>query len=327
MIYPTNDSSKRLIQRMSGALALSFGHIFEQSEHSLQIDEGAKKTLLSRLHNGSRESPALYAHHFVLINQIQQDDLVSAQVTINQILLLSPTDTGTLSIPLGAPKTPVGLSIILPFLAEGEDARFSFFEPKARQADLALKQIGEALQMLREGALPFHSEISEIVPWIVVAAGKPTEINEDPESSFDGASALRAFGSVLQNVSLQNSVFDRALSLVHETSHHVLFAHSPKDGVVTNSPEELYSSPLRVDPRPMEGIHHATFVLARMALVAKLLLESGLLSKQDNELARETIADSRTLFADGMETLDQHAAYTPPGAQAIAEAQAFMASL
>ncbi len=312
---------------MSGALALSLDHIFEQSEHSLDIGQRAKEILLSRLHNGSRESPALYALHFLLINQIRRDSLTSAQATINRILSLSPADIGTVSIQLGAPEAHADLVVILPFLAEGEDARFSFVEPSARQAELALQQIDEALQMLRVGAFPFHSEIGEIVPWIVVAAGKPTEINEDPESSFGGASALRAFGAVLQNADLQDSVFDRALSLVHETSHHVLFAHSPKDGVVTNPPTELYSSPLRTDPRPMEGIHHATFVLARMALVARQLLESGLLSKQDNELARETIADSRTLFADGLETLDQYANYTPLGSQAIDEARAFMASL
>ncbi|MEH6725879.1 MAG: HEXXH motif-containing putative peptide modification protein, partial [Hyphomicrobiales bacterium] len=95
----------------------------------------------------------------------------------------------------------------------------------------------------------------------------------------------------------------------------------------TNSPTELYSSPLRADPRPMEGIHHATFVLARMALVAKYLLESGLLSQVENELARKTITNARARFADGLQTLDEHAAYTPSGAQAIAEARAFMNSL
>ncbi len=324
---PSANSSKQLLQRMGSALASSLRHIFEQSEDWLQIDRAAKQALLQRLGNASRECPTLYALHFRLIDQINADELMVAQATINRILSLPCAAAGTQVMSLGAADAAAELSVIIPFFAESEDARFTFVKPDEAQAAPAVRQIDDALQLLKKGAPAFHAEISEIIPWIVIAAGEPTGINTNSRSSFGGASAMRAFGAVLLNAALQGTVFERALSLVHESSHNLLFAHAPKDGVVTNSPTELYSSPLRPDPRPMEGIHHATFVLARMALVAKYLLQSGLLSQVENELARKTITNARARFADGLHTLDEHAAYTPSGAQSIAEARAFMNSL
>jgi hypothetical protein len=46
--------------------------------------------------------------------------------------------------------------------------------------------------------------------------------------------------------------------LAHESSHNLLFGFSADESLVENSPEELFPSPLRMDPRPMDGICHAT---------------------------------------------------------------------
>ncbi len=53
-------------------------------------------------------------------------------------------------------------------------------------------------------------------------------------------------------------------ALLHETAHQLLFGLSLDQPVVENDVEERYASPLRPDPRPMDGIFHATFVCARM---------------------------------------------------------------
>lgn len=63
--------------------------------------------------------------------------------------------------------------------------------------------------------------------------------------------------------------------LVHESSHNVLFGLMLYDPMVTNPVSEKFSAPLRTDLRPMYGIFHAAFVVARMVRIFKLLVEKG----------------------------------------------------
>ena len=52
--------------------------------------------------------------------------------------------------------------------------------------------------------------------------------------------------------------------IVHECAHQYLFALQIFDPVVVNDNSELYDAPIRIQKRPMNGIFHACFVLARM---------------------------------------------------------------
>ena len=48
----------------------------------------------------------------------------------------------------------------------------------------------------------------------------------------------------------------------------------------------MFSSPLRTDPRPMDGVVHATYVVARMHQTISRLLDAGVLSETDQAAAR-----------------------------------------
>ncbi|MGO4569324.1 HEXXH motif-containing putative peptide modification protein [Rhizobium sp. 2YAF20] len=52
--------------------------------------------------------------------------------------------------------------------------------------------------------------------------------------------------------------------LTHEISHMYLNAAMAIDPIVLNDRSELFTSPIRPDPRPMLGVFHATFVTARI---------------------------------------------------------------
>jgi HEXXH motif-containing protein len=59
--------------------------------------------------------------------------------------------------------------------------------------------------------------------------------------------------------------------LVHEISHLQLIALGIHDKLVLNSDVERFPAPIREDPRPMFGVLHATFVLARMVRIFRRL--------------------------------------------------------
>ena len=110
-------------------------------------------------------------------------------------------------------------------------------------------------------------------------------------------------------------------ALAHECAHSLLFGLSTDGPLVQNDEGERFASPLRSDPRPIDGILHATFVTARMHQAVARLLEAEALPGSDRAEAERALATNAELFARGLATLDQHARLTPIGAAALAGAR------
>ena len=91
-------------------------------------------------------------------------------------------------------------------------------------------------------------------------------------------------------------------------------SRSPKvRAFVNNAVDELYHSPLRSDPRPLDGIFHATYVSARTHYAHRKLLESGVLSAAEEDAVEQALIASQAAFRDGLRTLEEHASLTGLG--------------
>ena len=80
----------------------------------------------------------------------------------------------------------------------------------------------------------------------------------------------------------RTTVLDTAQALAHESGHNLLFGFCASESLVENADEELFASPLRADPRPMDGVFHATYVVARMHQTLTRLLEANVLDDEPN---------------------------------------------
>lgn len=136
-----------------------------------------------------------------------------------------------------------------------------------------------------------------------------------------------AWGAVLLNVDEMPDRLTMAETLAHETGHNLLSGFTGGRPLVENDPAERYDSPLRLDPRPMDGIVHATYVLARMHYCLERLLQSGLLSDQEGVTATAAIAQRRRAFGAGLDVVDRHARFTPIGRAAFEPARQYMADV
>ena len=101
------------------------------------------------------------------------------------------------------------------------------------------------------------------------------------------------WGGIIINADRKDGPLGMVQMLVHESAHNLLFGYAVDGHLVENDEEERYSSPLRPDPRPVEGIYHATFVVARMFMAVKSLLDSEVLPEADREQARRDIRQPR----------------------------------
>ncbi len=151
-------------------------------------------------------------------------------------------------------------------------------------------------------------EILALVKEVVFGAGRVGE-----GMTFDGVTSFVATGSLLLNANEHRTVPGAFAGLVHEAAHALIFAYSGGEALVENSIEERYSSPLRPDPRPMDGIFHATFVSARMAYALDRALTAGTFARNDQEEARLLLAGARRAWDSGYATVRDHGRPTPLG--------------
>lgn len=133
-------------------------------------------------------------------------------------------------------------------------------------------------------------------------------------------SSLNSFGLIYRNYFFRwEHLTDTIDIIIHELSHIYLFLLNMRDSIIVNS-MDLHDSPLRVDKRPLIGIYHAAFVLARVIDVLTKCIENDAIPKDERTYCCELIEAHRTRFQMGMSVLNIHAQMTPLGQALIVSA-------
>ncbi len=178
----------------------------------------------------------------------------------------------------------------------------------------------EGFELLQRALPELHAELTGIVHEVLLA-----QAPQGDQMSFDGASHYQFWGLLLLNPTHHRSPLAVVEVLAHEASHSLLFGLTVDEPLVLNAESELFASPLRPDPRPMDGIFHATYVSARMCWAMESLAASGLIPPQDCALALEAARRDRENFASGLAVLDAHGQLSATGARILDAARAWMA--
>jgi HEXXH motif-containing protein len=168
----------------------------------------------------------------------------------------------------------------------------------------AISDTRAALACLADADPELFGETSELVSDIVLADDGP-----------QGMTTLRCFGQIQirrpPDQGSSEAVTYLTENIAHETSHLALFAMMNVDPMLHNAHVGTYTSPLRSDPRPLYGIFHATFVLARLTRLY------GLLARQGSAGAPAQRDEQRRRFRDGYQTLIRHADFTDAGRRVL----------
>jgi hypothetical protein len=321
---PSAQRVRFLDQRMRSRLAESLCHIWEQGKGLLQVPSEQFQKFLNELESRP-VSPLAFSFYSDTVVAIEEDDIDEASRLLQQMISL-PVHPGDISIielvdPEQDPIARRYASLLVD--PESDDSlKFEIFPPSPEAATNCRRFIKDAFDLMDAGDPELAAEIRALLREIVLAAGTL----EAKAMTFDGASAFMLWGAIIINANQPKRELTMVQMLAHESSHNLLFGLSADEPLVENSPDELFSSPLRMDPRPMYGIYHATFVLARMHRAVKGLLDSGILSATQKEIAEKDLADNARLFANGIETVDRFGKLTPLGKIVMDGAKAYMAS-
>jgi len=181
--------------------------------------------------------------------------------------------------------------------------------------------IGRACRLAAELAPEWSDEFSQLVSEIILATNAAAMTGRN----FAGGSVFDLFGALLVNPTYRTDIAHYLMTIIHESSHLRLFCYHLDDEVVLNDDVARYHSPLRRQPRPMEGIFHAMWVSARMAVFGHELAEraagSELMSPDEVSMLRDQVGSAVIAFRDGYGVVQEHGDLTELGKRLAADAR------
>jgi HEXXH motif-containing protein len=184
---------------------------------------------------------------------------------------------------------------------------------------------GTALSHLRNAAPELCEETQIIVRDVVFSQPDGNQL-----INYSGASSFALWGALTINCETQRDWTQHYRQLVHEAGHNLLFGLARDEQFVLDDPADRHRSPIRDDPRPMDGIFHAAFVSAREALAIDALLilseQTGCLPEDDAGILEDMLEISVPAFWEALDTLRTSATLTPLGTQLLADCEAYMSA-
>ena len=317
--YPSQKQVQKFDITIRARLADSLSYLAEFCAEQFHIDQQKLKQTLEQV----RTQPILpekLAAYYELVTAVQNEDSNSSKSLFEELLVTSPVPDKLQIIPFLDPENDIPSARYLKQIDTNPSSPFNIMP--AKQADFARVEhlIHDTLTLLKHESPELFHEISALLKSVMLGSGP----SEKGLLTFDGASAPGLWGAIVLNVIEPKDVVDMAQTLAHESCHNLLFGYCIDDQLVNNPDDELHASPLRIDPRPLDGIYHATFVLARMHYAAANIAESPRLTSELQKKARQEMSDRKKGFYDGLSTLKQYAKYTDQGKTLMDAAETYM---
>lgn len=157
------------------------------------------------------------------------------------------------------------------------------------------------IEVYKESSPDFFEEFQHLVGEILILKAE----------GIKGGSSFDLFGMIhMCYLDKWEKVTDIVHFLVHEQSHLYVHLLAKDDPLVLNY-SEMHEAPLRVEKRPLIGIYHAVFVLARMQYVLRKALSHNVIPDSEKVYCEETSDYFRKRCQFGLVTLKEHAQMTP----------------
>lgn len=310
--------ARQLDQRMRGQLADSLEYLRQALGHGTNGSQ-TLDALVGAMHAGHVYPPSTFGLYYELATALLDEEEEASIPLLDELAEEKPLAyAGTRIMALDA-ILPVAKRRRYQRLMDTDPARpFHILSPPPGQVAQAVGRVDAALARLRKTIPELAGEFEALIRELVLVVGAPGRSNE-----FAGGSCYMLWGALFINTDAHENEMAMIEALVHESAHSLLFGFTIDEPLIENPDNELYDSPLRSDPRPMDGIYHATFVSARMHWALSALLASELDEQERHwlEEARERDYDN---FYLGYDIVARHARLTDTGRHLIEAAAGYM---
>ncbi|MEL7012497.1 MAG: HEXXH motif-containing putative peptide modification protein [Pseudomonadota bacterium] len=311
---PSIGRGAALDARMHIDLADSLDHISAQTAVPLPDVSARLKTIEAALRAGRRVPPMAFRKYYSLVQALLAENATDVEAALTAIETLGARAGARTFMRFGEPKAD---QISLELLTDG----FRMAPIDADEAAEFTALCHEGLDLMQRALPALFSDVDAMVREVLLARAPAGDAME-----FDGASHFQFWGLLLLNPKHHKTPLAVVEVLAHEASHSLLFGLTRHEPLVHNPDDELYASPLRKDPRPMDGIYHAAFVSARMWWAMDQMSRSEFLSPTERAEARDAAETDRANWEMGLSVIDAHARMSETGARILEDARHVMSA-
>lgn len=319
---PDPDRARSLDDRMHAELGSSLAHLCERSRGVVPFDEERMDRLIRSLADGgeTRYPPILFARYFELAGALFDGDHARAEELFSRLPAIDPAPDGQTVRALEDPeRSPVDARYVELMTEETEG--LELLPPSDRVASEFADRFRLGMELMERTMPELAGEVRAIVREVVSVVG-------DPERSlqFDGGSHFQLWGALFLNAERHPDAPAVVEVVAHESAHSLLFGFCTDEPLVLNPDDERFESPLREDARPMDGLYHATFVLARMHWAMSRLAASDAVSDEERAAAEEARERDRRNFEAGYGVVAEHGDLSDTGERLMRGAREYMDS-
>lgn len=319
---PDGRRARALDRAMHRALADSLMHIVERCRGGIEIDEAALLRVADGLRTGARYLPPTFGLYYEAAGALldgRNGDAETLLAALARERPIDPARDGLRMVALGEPALAAHTERYQRMMESDPTSPFPFLPPPPDTAAAFRARFQRGFALLERAVPELAAEVRAIVSEVILAVGTPMG-----GYTFDGGSSYQLWGGLFLNAESHETDVAIVELIAHESAHSLLFGFTIDELLVENADDELYDSPLRRDPRPMDGIYHATFVSARMHWAMSRLLESGLLDEADVAEAHKARTADRENFETGYAVVARHGRLTRTGAALMSGARAYL---
>lgn len=299
-------------------LRASFHHLLSQLPINQTHAVNPVITQLSKLSEDALIAPLVYAWYreFTLENLNEAAESGLVKMGLERLgsgwPAWEPLVVGELSFV--TPNHPTS-----PYTAEGWSMLLNEGSSGLLKVDSPTDEQLAKFETSAENALLLFSTIApeEYLTWrdamrmIVAVTQSP-----DSEISLAGGSSLFLPGVMVVNVDYCMDTLDTLATLVHEAAHVQLNSLCSHEPLCLNASDEGFTSPLRADARPMEGVIHANYVCARLSDLF-LRISKNAQSTEPQAQAHKIAQDHYQPLASQVDQIRDHAKLTTAGKQIL----------
>jgi hypothetical protein len=319
---PDPSRARQLDRFMHVKLGESLRHLSEECAAVIPHDASRLAVLADSLDRGERQSPAVFAHYYRLLNAVLAEEYAEAEQAFDALARLERPNPELRIEPLAEQQLGVNYPLYMGMMNADPTLDLGFCGPAVTVYEPFKRRLQESFDMLRAAVPDLAGEIEAIIHEVVIVAG-----DKSKKFQFDGGSHFQLWGALFLNGDFHKDQIAMVEVLAHESAHSLLFGFCTEEFLVDNPDDELFSSPLRPDPRPMDGIYHATFVSARMHWALDQLLRSGVLDDSGRERAIVANVANVANFRSGYSVVAEHGRLTGLGRQLMSGATEYMAGV
>jgi len=288
-------------------LADSLSYIVDKAAGHLQVDRAGCAAALASIRT-RRQDPGVFARYFDLIFAVNANRFAHADTLLGELIARTAEPVAFAIVPYARDRLGSDYDRFADLLFAESAGANPMASPPAAQSASADDMLRKAIALVGRVDRDIRDEIEALLVRIYLAVGA----EEHGAKSFGAVTSLQVWGASFVNIARYDTVWGMVQCLVHEITHSVLFGVSCQCPLVKNPPDESYRSPLRADPRPMDGIFHATLVCARIAAFNRAWLDSGLVESRDRGRTEEAVVRNLQRFQDGVAVIERHAKLSEP---------------